>query len=411
VAKLHGGIIIAVAGQEMKQEKYGWVVVGAAFTLMFVGFAAAYSFAAFFTAFEQEFGASRGHIALVFSVAAFAWFVSGAPAGVLADRFGARRVALAGVACLAGALALSSLAGSVTVLYVTYSVGIGLGVGLVYVPSVGAVQPWFGANRAFASGLAVAGIGAGNIAGPLLAAAWIAAFGWRGAYVALALFCLVLGGAAALAMRSHPGRKAHAGGGVSLPQAVRGSAFWLLYASLVLSCVGTFVPMVHLGPYAQDAGLTAAQGVTLVSLIGLGSLLGRFTIGGVADRLGRHGSLAAMYAGLGAMLLVWLAAQSFWLLALFAVVFGACYGGYVALVPTLVMDRYGARSVSGIIGFLYTGAGLGTLLGPWLAGVAYDVLGAYDVPIVAGAIAAFLAAACILLLMQSEKAPAHHRSQ
>ena len=392
-----------------KQEQYGWVVVAAAFTLMFVGFGAAYSFAAFFTAFESEFGGSRGGIALVFSLAALAWFVCGAPGGVLADRFGPRRVALAGVACLSGALALAAAAGSVTALYVTYSIGIGVGVGLVYVPSVGAVQPWFRANRAFASGLAVAGIGAGNVFGPLLAAWWIAELGWRGAYLALAACILLAGGAAALALRQKPGVKRQAAAGVDLKSALRTRAFWLLYASLVFSCVGTFVPMVHLGPYAVDAGLSAAQGVTLVSLIGAGSLLGRFTIGPFADRLGRQGSLAAMYAGLGAMLLVWLGAQSYWLLALFAVAFGACYGGYVALLPTLVMDRYGARSVSGIIGFLYTGAGLGTLLGPWLAGAAYDALGAYDVPIVAGAAFAFLAAACILVLSQSEKALSPHR--
>jgi MFS family permease len=60
------------------------------------------------------------------------------------------------------------------------------------------------------------------------------------------------------------------------------------------------------------------------------------------------------------------------MLALFALVFGVCYGAYVALLPTIVMDLYGPRSVSGIIGCLYTGCGIGTLLGPWLAGVAYD---------------------------------------
>jgi predicted MFS family arabinose efflux permease len=274
---------------------------------------------------------------------------------------------------------------------------------------VGAVQPWFGANRALASGLAVAGIGAGNIAGPLLAAWWIAGLGWRGAYLALSASILVVGGAAAFALRQKPGTRRQAAGGTGVRSAMKTPAFWLLYASLVFSCVGTFVPMVHLGRYAEDAGLSAAQGVALVSLIGLGSLLGRFTIGPFADRLGRQGSLAAMYAGLGAMLLVWLAAQSYWLLALFAVAFGVCYGGYVALLPTLVMDRYGARSVSGIIGFLYTGAGLGTLLGPWLAGAAYDALGTYDLPIIAGAAFALLAAACILILAKSEKTPSHDR--
>ena len=392
----------------MTPARYGWVVVAAAFTLMFVGFAAAYSFAAFFSAFQAEFGASRGHVALVFSVAAFLWFLLGAPGGVAADRFGPRRVALLGVASLVAALWLASEARSVGVLYATYSIGIGLGVGLVYVPSIGAVQPWFGANRAFASGLAVAGIGAGNIAGPLLAAWWIGLFGWRGAYLALAVFVLVLGGAAALAIRQQPGiAAAGPAHGVPLQLAMRTPAFWFIYASLVLSCVGLFVPMVHLGPYAQDAGYTEAQGVTLVSLIGLGSLVGRFTVGGIADRLGRMPSLAAMYVGLGLMLLLWWSTTAWWLLALFALVFGICYGAYVALVPTIVMDLYGARSVSGIIGTLYTGAGIGTLIGPWLAGAAFDALGSYDLPILAAAALSFLAAFCVAPLVRQKIEIAH----
>jgi MFS family permease len=393
-----------------RNASYGWVVVAAAFTLMFVGFASAYSFAAFFSAFQAEFGAPRGDVALVFSVAAFLWFLLGAPGGMAADRLGARRVSAAGVACLALALWLAGRAQSVEALYLSYSIGIGLGVGLVYVPSVGAVQPWFSANRALASGIAIAGIGAGNIAGPLLAAWWIGAFGWRGAFAALALFVLVLGGiAAALLRRKEDASLVKAPSGTRLAAALRTRPFWLLYGSLVASCIGLFVPMVHLGPYAQDLGYSEAQGVALVSLIGVGSLLGRFTIGPFADRLGRRLALAAMYAGLGVMLLVWWAASAWWVLALFAVAFGMFYGAYVALLPTIVMDLYGARAVSGIIGCLYTGAGLGTLVGPWLAGVAYDVLRAYDVPIAAGAFFSFLAAACVLPLLHGEKARLVHR--
>ena len=377
------------------------MVVGAAFTLMFVGFAAAYSFAAFFSAFQSEFGASRAHVALVFSVAAFFWFLTGAPGGMLADRFGARRVALAGVACLVTALGLAAVSDSVTSLYVTYSVGIGVGVGLVYVPSVGAVQPWFNANRAFASGIAVAGIGAGNIAGPLLAAWWIGLFGWRGAYFALALFVLCLGGVAACLLRNKSDAKNK--NPISVGDALRTAPFWLLYVSLTLSCIGLFVPMVHLGAYAQDLGYSEAQGVALVSLIGLGSLLGRFTVGPFADRMGREASLAAMYAGLGIMLLVWWVASAWWLLAVFAVLFGICYGAYVALLPTIVMDLYGPRAVSGITGVLYTGAGLGTLFGPWLAGAAYDAFGAYDLPIIGGSLCAFLAAAIVVFMLRNEK--------
>ena len=376
---------------------------------MFVGFGAAYSFAAFFTSFEAEFGALRGEIALVFSLCAFLWFSSGAPAGMLADRFGARRVAIAGVACLVLALWLASTAQSLGVLYATYSIGIGIGVGLVYVPSVGAVQPWFTANRAFASGLAVAGIGAGNFVGPLLAAWWIGLFGWRGAYLALAAFVLVLGGIAAALLKPQSRDTSRILEGIPLSEALKTTPFWLLFISLMLSCTGLFVPMVHLGPYATDAGYTEAQGVALVSLIGVGSLVGRFTIGAPADRIGRLPSLGLMYAGLGIMFFLWALASAYWVLVVFAVVFGVCYGAYVALLPTIVMDLYGPRSVSGIIGCLYTGCGLGTLVGPWLAGVAYDAVGSYQLPILAGAAFSVGAAACVVILMHGGQAKAFDR--
>ena len=389
-------------------SRYGWVVVAAAFTLMFVGFGAAYSFAAFFDAFEGEFSASRGDIALVFSLCAFLWFSSGAPGGMLADRFGARRVAIAGVACLVLALWAASVAQSLGMLYAIYSIGIGIGVGLVYVPSVGAVQPWFGANRAFASGIAVAGIGAGNFAGPLFAAWWIGLFGWRGAYLALAVFVLLLGGVAAALLRPRT-RTTSQVEGMPLPEALKTAPFWLLFASLVLSCIGLFVPMVHLSPYATDAGYSQAQGVALVSLIGVGSLLGRFAVGAPADRIGRVPSLCAMYAGLGVMFLLWYVAGAYWMLVVFAIVFGVCYGSCVALLPTIVMDLYGPRAVSGIIGCLYTGAGIGTLLGPWLAGVAYDTAGSYQLAILAGAVFSAGAAACVVILIHGGQAKAFHR--
>ena len=376
---------------------------------MFVGFGAAYSFAGFFTSFEAEFGALRGEIALVFSLCAFLWFSSGAPAGMLADRFGARRVAIAGVACLVLALGLASTAQSLGVLYATYSIGIGIGVGLVYVPSVGAVQPWFTANRAFASGLAVAGIGAGNFVGPLLAAWWIGLFGWRGAYLALAAFVLVLGGIAAALLKPKRRDRSTILEGIPLGEALKTTPFWLLFLSLMLSCTGLFVPMVHLGPYATDAGYTEAQGVALVSLIGVGSLVGRFTIGAPADRIGRLPSLCLMYAGLGIMFFLWAVASAYWVLVVFAIVFGVCYGAYVALLPTIVMDLYGPRSVSGIIGCLYTGCGLGTLVGPWLAGVAYDAVGSYQLPILAGAAFSVGAAACVVILMHGGQAKAFDR--
>jgi MFS transporter, OFA family, oxalate/formate antiporter len=371
---------------------YGWVVVLAAFTLMFVGFGAAYSFAAFFKAFQAEFGASRAHVSLVFSLCAFLYFLLGAPGGMLADRYGTRNVALVGVAFLVAGLVGASYAQSVAVLYLTYSIGLGVGVGLTYVPSVGAVQPWFDKNRVLASGIAVSGIGAGNLLAPPLAAWWIELFGWRGAYLALAACTLVLGVAAAAAIRNRPAGEAQATSGVPLRAAFATRNFLVLYVSLVLTGFGCFVPLVHLGPYAVDAGHPEAFGVLLVSLIGLGSLVGRFGIGGIADRIGRMRSLALLYLGMALMLLLWWASTGKLALSVMAVGFGISYGGFVATFPTVVMDLFGARSVSGIIGCIYTAAGVGTLLGPPLAGAAFDAWGAYEVPILGAALFALLAA-------------------
>lgn len=379
-----------------------------AFTLMCVGFGCVYTFAAFFKAIEAEFAASRAHIALVFSLCALLYFALGAPAGMLADRFGPRRVAVAGVLCMAAGLAAASQAQSLVVLYVVYSLGLGLGVGLTYVPSVGAVQPWFQSNRAFATGIAVSGIGAGNILFPPLAAWWIEVLGWRGAYLALALLALVVAGAAALAIDNDPGKRTRAAtgaarevlSGMTLREAVRTVEFRLLYVTLIAGAGCTFVPMVHLGPYAIDAGYAEPAAVALVSFIGLGSMLGRFFAGGVADRLGRIPSLAGTYVGLGLMFLAWWTTREYWLLAVFALGFGVFYGAFVALFPSIVMDLFGPREVSGIIGTLYTAAGIGTLAGPTLAGAAYDATGSYAVPILVGAAAEFAAAAGIVSLLQ-----------
>ncbi len=390
----------------MTERPYGWVVVLCAFTLMFVGFGAAYSFAAFFRAFESEFGASRAHVSLVFSLCAFLYFLLGAPGGMLADRYGTRRVALTGVVFLAAGLAAASVAQSVTVLYATYSIGLGIGIGLTYVPSVAAVQPWFERHRVLASGIAVSGIGAGNLLAPPLAAWWIEAFGWRGAYLALAVCALALGGAAAGAIRNRPAGQARATEGVPLRAAMRTRNFWVLYVTLVLSGFGCFVPMVHIAPYAVDAGHPESFGVLLVSLIGLGSLAGRFAIGGIAARFGRMRSLSLMYLGMALMLLLWWASTGAPALAIMAVGFGACYGGFVAAFPSVVMDLFGARSVAGIIGCLYTAAGVGTLFGPPAAGAAFDALGSYSLPILGAAVLALLAALGTSMLLQAPPARA-----
>src|ERR1700732_2323895 len=76
---------------------YGWLVVAAAFAVTFIGFGCAYTFSAFVGELQRDFGASRGSVSLVFSLAGFLYFGLGIVSGPLADRFGSRRPAVAGM--------------------------------------------------------------------------------------------------------------------------------------------------------------------------------------------------------------------------------------------------------------------------------------------------------------------------
>lgn len=391
---------------------YGWIVVLAAFLVMFTGFGAAYTFPAFFAPLSTSFGASRGTVSLVFSAAGFLYFVLGAVSGPLADRLGPRPVVGFGMACIGLGLIAASSADSLAAVVVFYGIGIGIGVGFSYVPAIGTVQRWFLAKRGQASGWAVAGIGIGTMAAPPLAAWIIDLLGWRGAYMALGFAVLALGAVAVLLLRGSPAElglqpdgapaaapaKTAEPPGLSLRQTLRHPVFWLLYLAGGLNCIGTFVPFVHLAPYAQDQGLSRLEGVWLVGLIGVGSTLGRFLLGGIADRMGRGRALALVMLLTGVSLLYWLVAVGFWPLALFALAFGLFYGGFVALIPAFTIDLFGLRAASAVLGTLYTSVALGTLLGPTLAGWVFDTAGSYTWPIAICAVGCILAAALVVRL-------------
>jgi MFS family permease len=390
----------------MSEPRYAWVVVWGVFFCLAVIFGVAYSFAAFFESFATEFAAQRADVSLVFGLSGLIYFVLGAFGGMLADRFGPRFVCCAGMFCIAGGLFATSLAHSMATVYLAYGVGIGVGIALVYTPSIGCVQPWFTRRRGLASGIASAGIGAGTLVVPLLAAGAIAWLQWRDALRVLALGVLIVGLGAAVLLKRAPsehGSAARAAAGASLPEALHSSSFWWLYLSVVAAAPTMFIPFAHASAAARDLGIDEARAVSLVGLIGIGSLVGRFAIGALADRMGRNLTMALMQVSMGASYLLWNAAGGYAALALFALWFGLSYGGIVSLLPAICMDLFGARAVSGIIGTLYSGAALGNLLGPVVAGAVFDRSGSYG-PVIWACIAlsalATLASARLIGLRQ-----------
>ena len=382
-----------------QEPPYAWVVVWACFGSLAVIFGVAYSFAAFFESFAREFDAQRADVSLVFGLCGLIYFVLGVGGGMLADRFGPRVTCVSGMVLIATGLLGTSLSGSMGAVYLSYGVCIGLGIALVYTPAIGCVQPWFTRRRGLASGIASAGIGAGTLVVPLVASGLITALPWRDAMRLMALGVLVLGVGCAWLMRRAPVAAGPAGErgapppGLTLKQTLGQRPFWWLYAATVLAAPTMFVPFAHVSAAARDAGVDNAAAVGLVGLIGIGSLVGRFAIGALADRLGRGRTLVLMQGSMGASYLLWGAAGAwgasqgagaYAAFALFALWFGLSYGGIVSLLPALCMDLFGARALASVIGTLYSGAALGNLLGPVLAGRAFDQLGNYGLVVSVG---------------------------
>ena len=365
----------------MKETPYAWVVVWATFVCLALIFGVSYSFAAFFESFAVEFSAQRADVSWIFGLSGFVYFVMGAGGGMLADRFGPRIVCSAGMALIALGLLATSWATSLLAVYVSYGLLVGLGIALVYTPSIASVQPWFTTRRGLAGGIASSGVGAGTLLVPVLVAMAIGPMPWREAMQVLALGVLVLGLLAAALLRRAPAAPSSGSGGsasgLTLRETLRSPTFRWLYLATVLASPVMFIPFAHVSASARDLGLGEAFAVGLVGLIGVGSLVGRFAIGLLADRLGRAQTLVLMQLSMGASYVLWGAAGGQGLLVVFALWFGLSYGSIVSLLPAICMDYFGGKSVASVVGTLYSGAAFGNLLGPVLAGAVFDHSGHY----------------------------------
>ena len=397
----------------------GWYVVGATHVLLALIFGAAYSFGAFFASIQEGFGVGSSSAASVFSFTALIYYVVGVFSGSLADRISTRRVIAMGIVSLALGFAIASVVtDSLAGFLVAFCSLVGLGVGLVYVPAVTAVQRWFVRHRSRASGLALAGTGLGTFIGPVVAGLLMEHMSWQATMRCFALAIAVVGLAMAMLLKGRPeeaglypdGAPAAPGAahlslpsGLSLAQAVRGGRFWWYFGGILLGSVGLFAALVHIHPYARQHGLSSTAGNLLIGLVGAGNILGRLLLGGLGDRLGPGRLLMCLTLMLALLNGVWLGATSFPALALFAVLFGAANGGCISLYPALAATWFGTASLGAILGALYVAVGIAAMAGGSLAGWLFDVYGNYSVAIAVSAGCALLSTACIARASRHEK--------
>jgi MFS family permease len=154
-----------------------------------------------------------------------------------------------------------------------------------------------------------------------------------------------------------------------------------MYAACMFWTVATSIPFVFLPAYAQGVGIKAVAAAALVGFIGIASTVGRLGLGPLADRFGLIATYRFCLLVLGLCFVLWFYGNSYGMLVAFALVMGASYGGAVALTPAVVAELFGTRGLGVILGTLYTGSAIGTLLGPPFCGALIDRTGSYRLAI------------------------------
>lgn len=378
-----------------------WVMAAAAFASMFAVFGVAYSFGAFFDSMSEEFDAGSGLTALFFSLTTFLYFTLGLVTGRWSDRVGPKPVLVTGAVAMFVGLMVTSVADSLWLGLVSYSIGVGIAAACGYVPMVAVVGGWFETRRTLALGVAVAGIGMGTLVMAPAASWLIDAHGWRVAYRILAVGATAILVVCAI-VTSRPPVDADVEPTMPLGSVARTTPFRLLYGSTFLMTLALFVPFVFLADYAEDEGVDAGLAALLVGLIGGASIVGRLGLGTLAPRVGLVRLYQSCFATMSVSFLIWLlAGDRYPMLVLFTLVLGVAYGGFIALSPAVAAEAFGTVGLGGVLGAIYTAAGLGGLVGPPAAGSVIDAADGYTAVIV-GAMA--LTAAAFLV---ARRLPTH----
>jgi MFS family permease len=360
-------------------------VVATAFLALFavVGIAL-YGLPFFYDFYVREFGWSRARVT---SGNALAKLVVGPlfgfGAGWIIDRFGPRRLMIAGVLlssiALVGLGSIRSLAGFY-VFYFCNALGNVFGGPL---PVQVLLSRAFARTRGRAMGFAYLGIGLGGALVPLLAVWLTRIAGWQGALRLLGLLVLVVALPGALILEETPARPDDAAAAVSRQDVVtrdllRTSAFYLLAIGSMCSIAAVGGANQHLKLLLSlDLGYAQTAAARVASLVLVASLVGRLSMGWLADHIPTKHVMLLVYLLVAGSIPVLLVARAPSQVYLFAVVFGLGLGGEYMMIPLMAAELFGTRVLGRAMGLILAGDGIAEATAPVLVGYLRDTSGRY----------------------------------
>ncbi|MBM3943246.1 MAG: MFS transporter [SAR202 cluster bacterium] len=399
---------------------YAWLIAVMAAVLQVSTNFVSQAFAVLLPVIQNTFGWSLTAITLAYFFKSLIQACLSPVAGMLGDRYGARRFLLVGACFHVAGLLLLSTVTEVWQLYLYFSLVLGVAQAMFQVNIPTTVAAWFRKKLGVATGLqqSLGGMGA-SIMAPVLAlllghTAWKPAF-W---------IITVVGGAVIFGLlfffHSDPeskGARPYGADGGERPAPARANpvtakvrsqvfmrhvrrtkAFWNLMAIHHLGCLGHAIIMVSAVHFAETKGVPLAAAAWIVSIYSLASVGGRFCVPILADRFGAKGVMALFFflQGISVLMLFW--AQEAWQFYLFAFAFGTGLGGEMSAFIVINRQYFGTGPVRTVFGFQSMGAQSGMAVGGLMGSVIFDLFGSYNLAWMLSIGASLAGVVCILLL-------------
>jgi MFS family permease len=332
-------------------------------------------------------------------------------AGAFVDKFGPRTIAIPGLVLNGLAFAAFGL--------LTPSIAHWAGAWVLYtltqlmIRSIlwnRAVSAAFTASRGLALGVTMAGIATAASIMPLLAQFLIDTYGWRLAYPILgigwagvALFFVVLflhePGSRRQTKASQNEEPVAQQGGLTLKQALRDHRILrIVFAAFIQTAIFSGLTL-HIYALLTGSGVSRGMAASMTSVVGIATLGGQLMTGWLADRV-RSTLLPVscfLITGVGFLLLL---KGGGTVIVLWLAVIAAGYGvGASINISTYLTSRYGGVAHFGkIYGLISSCMGLGSGIGPLIAGSTYDATGSYDTYLMTGAVVSLMASLAVLRL-------------
>lgn len=331
-------------------------------------------------------------VTLTFTIAIAVLGVGAAIGGFWLDRVGPRIVGTTAAVCYGlGVLLAGFSVHSLPLMYLSYGVIGGLGMGLGYIVPVATLVKWFPDRRGLVTGLAVCGFGGGAVLAAPIATSLIGSVGVGTTFILLGIVYLVMVLAASQFYSNPPAGYRPAGWTPNVKQASQRAArdftpgealkrgqWFVLWATLALNVTAGIAIISQAKPIALGAGAGAAAATLFVSLIAIFNGGGRFLWAWFSDLIGRRQVFMIMFA-LQTVLFVLLALflKSYALLVVPALIVALCYGGGFGTMPAFTADYFGAKKAGSIYGLMLTAWSAGGILGPILIARVKDSTGGY----------------------------------